>query len=829
MKKLGDPKRQVQQAAREELGLSNAFSSGSSSIVLSKVAVIHMVLGSISLVGMFTFLTCHALGTGFGENKDQHSFTVQDAIEISFVIDGTEETRIEDRGGFPPGQPTMAPDKRHFFLITQRGVLATNKLEATLWVFDYQAVMDFVSKKSSVKPIPKQVAKLSATSNTPVISDARWLEDSNRIAFLGKNNNPYQQLFIANVKKRVVIEMTKSNTYVTSYDIRGQTIAYTTLNQEVESPLTNFVDVTGKTINSLLYAKNPGRIEDFTGSWKKTIPSILHVEKNGKELTVPFLLNGKPLNLFAPTLSLSPDGQSLITLAPIREIPPHWDQYEPGRGAEFLRLRAGNKFALAIENPWKLSEYIKVDIRTGLASPLLDAPAGRSLIFGAPSRAFWFKDGRRAVLSSTFLPLCFADLPGKETDSQHAVVTVVDTYSGKVQPVRYFDKNIQITDVAFAAAKNEVVVRYVGTGGREERLKVETYQLESGKWVEAATTAEPSSERLNNQVEIAIYEDFNHPPVLSGHLADSAETKVIWDPNPQMEGIKLGKTSIYHWRDKNGNSWAGILALPPDYDPERRYPLVIQTYGYDAKRFFVDGAFTTGYGGRALASKGIVVLQSDEAETHMDTPEEGPDQIAIFEAAVEQLSADGLVDPRRVGVIGFSRTCFHVLYAITHRPDLFAAAAITDGLNFSYLQYVLSTDLSNFQDVSERVNESAPFGEGLKNWASNAPGFNLDKVKAPLLISALEKGELIYEWEIYSGLRRLGKPVDMLWWWKENTPHLLVQPAQRYASQQAATDWFDFWLTRHEDPDATKVEQYVRWHEIRKLQENYKISRQAPN
>jgi hypothetical protein len=57
----------------------------------------------------------------------------------------------------------------------------------------------------------------------------------------------------------------------------------------------------------------------------------------------------------------------------------------------------------------------------------------------------------------------------------------------------------------------------------------------------------------------------------------------------------------------------------------------------------------------------------------------------------------------------------------------------------------------------------------------------------------------------------------MLWWWKENTPHILVQPAQRYVSQQSAIDWFDFWLNDHEDPDDKKAEQYSRWRELRKL------------
>ena len=109
--------------------------------------------------------------------------------------------------------------------MTQRGILSTNQLQATLWVFNRRAVCNYVLKKSAIKPIPRPVATLAATSNTPVISNVRWLEDSNRIAFLGKNNSPHQQLFVAEVNSGNLTALTKPNAYVSAYDISGKTIA----------------------------------------------------------------------------------------------------------------------------------------------------------------------------------------------------------------------------------------------------------------------------------------------------------------------------------------------------------------------------------------------------------------------------------------------------------------------------------------------------------------------------------------------------------------------------------------------------------------------------
>ena len=49
--------------------------------------------------------------------------------------------------------------------------------------------------------------------------------------------------------------------------------------------------------------------------------------------------------------------------------------------------------------------------------------------------------------------------------------------------------------------------------------------------------------------------------------------------------------------------------------------------------------------------------------------------------------------------------------------------------------------------------------------------------------------------------------------------HILVKPWDRIASQGGTLDWFCFWLKGEEDPDPAKAEQYIRWRELRKLQE----------
>jgi len=192
-----------------------------------------------------------------------------------------------------------------------------------------------------------------------------------------------------------------------------------------------------------------------------------------------------------------------------------------------------------------------------------------------------------------------------------------------------------------------------------------------------------------------------------------------------------------------------------------------------------------------------------------------------FEAAIDHLDSLGLIDRSRVGLIGFSRTCFHVLYTLTHSRRPIAAAALTDGVDLSYLQYMLFENTrpgsGDRLDEYTPMNGGPPWGKNFDLWRERAPGFNLDRVSAPLRLEAIGVASVLEEWEPYAGLVLQHKPVE-LFVIPEGT-HLLVKPWERLASSQGNADWFRFWLKGEEDLDPAKADQYARWRELRKLQQ----------
>lgn len=756
-------------------------------------------------------------------------FTVKDSIEISQIVDPARSTTIELHERQPTGTPICSPDGRYFLLVTQRGVLSANKLEGTIWLFDQKIVRDHILANSPAKLVPKKLVTVRSTSNTPVIEDVRWIDGSKKVAFLAKNDSPYQRLFVVDVQTTTMVALTKEELYVTAFEMRGDVLVYTTLAEDnVEQHSTRkILNVGGRSALGLLY-RNPPAIQDVEESYLLKHPNYLHVEQGGRDIPVRFPGTQEPLQVFVPSISLSPDKKLLVTVAPVADVPKAWERYQPR--FEQFRLKDGrflHKDLTTLESFWRPEEYIVVDLATGLVFPLLDAPAGRDLGYGSvPTQAFWLADSRHVVLTNAYVPL--SDL----TNSRGAGPTVNDpTFVLMDVVTRQVQNSINLRQSSTAAhyeaidgvqwdpARNEITIHYRSTG--DSRPLSGVYSLKLNEWRHSGPHKLNNSVRLDGiNAELEVHEDLNHPTVLRSGSQSSEAELILWDPNPQLSQVELGMAKLYHWQDMSGRTWSGILALPPEYTAGRRYPLVIQTHGDDPDAFFADGAVTTGNGGRALAAKGIIVLQTGDYFPDMDGPQEGPNQLAMFESAISLLVSQGLVDRTRVGIIGFSRTCFHVMYALTHSPGLFRAAAVTDGVNFSYVEYVLAGAQDQYQEEAEGINGGSPFGGNLLAWLQDAPNFSLGRVKAALLISAYLRGSLLSQWETFSGLRRLKKPVEMSWWPRENTPHILVQPVQRYSSQQSAVEWFDFWLNEHKDLDPDKADQYARWETLRKLETN---------
>ena len=100
------------------------------------------------------------------------------------------------------------------------------------------------------------------------------------------------------------------------------------------------------------------------------------------------------------------------------------------------------------------------------------------------------------------------------------------------------------------------------------------------------------------------------------------------------------------------------------------------------------------------------------------------------------------------------------------------------------MQYILFDD--DIQRQMNTIRGTNPFGNGLKRWIDEAPGFNLDKVETPVRIEAINPFFVLQEWELCTSLRLQHKPIGLIYF-PEST-HIHQKPLERLESQQGNND-----------------------------------------
>jgi len=735
-------------------------------------------------------------------------FTVRDSIEMSRFA------RIDY-------EPVPSPDGRYVAVVTSRGLVANDEVESTLRVFAMSAVRKGLGGEGNrANPAPRVVAKFAAMPQAiydapyePIISNVQWAQDSSGLLFLVQDASGKHQIYRAALGEAKAVAMTPPDEDVTEFDSSAGTIAY-----RVESrpdpgrgePINRDAwDVTGVALRAILF---PNEQTNFFAR-----NSTLWFRREGRNRPVLDPVSHTPLRLwnYPPPiwnpLSISPDGTSVVALLPVDRVPSSWERYPAG--STNLVIHSGDPRLVSESNPSRLTEYGLIDLTTGRSRPIVNAPNGWAVGYSIRNRAVWSPDGHSVLVTNTFLPFDVSDDSSRLHPCAAAVVNLVGEGTACLS-YRYES----LFRISFSETGSEVRLWFFGED------KPERYRLMDGSWRRETLREEPSREAspeclgsgASTDGSLAVYvkQGLNEPPSLWATDCATARSVEIWNPNPQLAGVPLGQASVIQWKDESGYEWKAALLLPPDYVAGKRYPLVIQAYGFAENEFLADGDFTTAFAARPLAAAGMIVLAIEERVDKMRTSEEAPEQVMGFESAIHRLSAEGLIDPDRVGLIGFSRTCYYVESALIRHPKDFAAAAIADGIDESYLQYLLfSAVRPRLEPEGEEIYGTTPFGRGLAAWINEAPGFHLDRIETPLRIQAIGPASVLFEWEIYASLYRQEKPVDLVY--LPEGQHILQRPLDRMASQEGDVDWFRFWLNGEEDHDPSKVREYDLWRGIR--------------
>ncbi|RMF63409.1 MAG: S9 family peptidase, partial [Calditrichaeota bacterium] len=156
--------------------------------------------------------------------------------------------------------------------------------------------------------------------------------------------------------------------------------------------------------------------------------------------------------------------------------------------------------------------------------------------------------------------------------------------------------------------------------------------------------------------------------------------KVLLDaPNP-LQDFKIGPLKLVELQADDGTPLNGRLILPPDFDPQKKYPAIVYVYGGPHGQM-VTNSFLRGWSWwfYYMAQHGYIIFTLDNRGTNNRGLEFeqvihrrlGTIEVQDQMVGVNYLKAQPFVDSTRIGVHGWSYGGFMTISLLTRRPGVF--------------------------------------------------------------------------------------------------------------------------------------------------------------
>ena len=422
---------------------------------------------------------------------------------------------------------------------------------------------------------------------------------------------------------------------------------------------------------------------------------------------------------------------------------------------------------------WRVSKVIEFDANTGAVRRVLEEVSG----YQDPQ---YSQDGAQIVYSRFTV---------KRTTDEHYVRTLA---TGK--EVKLEDKlKGTLAEIRWLPNGHLFVNAYVGA--HTEANDVDGKSLAVTPLMGLPATALDFDMTLDGRTRTFVGDTPSQSAEVS--VWRQSGVQVLTATNPQVKEWSLGTEREVTWKNPTDRHIVhGVLSLPPGYQEGQRYKTLIHLHGGPEEAFTV-GFNASWYNYAALmASQGYVVLQpnyrgsagQEIAFTEGDYKDWGDKDYEDMMAGVDWIEKQGIADPDRLAIAGWSYGGFMTAWAVTH-TDRFkvsmAGAAVTDVLSMSLTTDIAPTYVSSYLgpfDAAEYDRYSAVRSAA----ACHTPVLVLHgqaDVRVPL-----SQGQ-----EFYHALRFLGKDAEMVTYPRE--PHIFSEREHQIDSLTRELAWFDKYLS----------------------------------
>jgi dipeptidyl aminopeptidase/acylaminoacyl peptidase len=256
-----------------------------------------------------------------------------------------------------------------------------------------------------------------------------------------------------------------------------------------------------------------------------------------------------------------------------------------------------------------------------------------------------------------------------------------------------------------------------------------------------------------------------------------------------------GEAKSLHWTSDKYHV-QGWLVYPAQFDPAKKYPLVVSVHGGPSSSNFP--SWPSRWNAVLPASGYFVLLPNPrgsygggEAFTQANVNDFGYGDLRDIEAGVDAAVKAAPIDPARTGIIGWSYGGYMAMWAVTQTTRFKAAVAGAGIANWQsyYGQNKIDTWMLPFFGASVYDKPEA--------YSRSSPMTFIKKVKTPTLVLHGDRDSEVptpQGYEFWHALKALNVPTELVIYPEEG--HAISTPAHQRDIEERLLAWFDRYLTR---------------------------------
>jgi dipeptidyl aminopeptidase/acylaminoacyl peptidase len=275
----------------------------------------------------------------------------------------------------------------------------------------------------------------------------------------------------------------------------------------------------------------------------------------------------------------------------------------------------------------------------------------------------------------------------------------------------------------------------------------------------------------------------------------------LTDMTGQIVDWKAAQSEIITWKSQDGAEIEGVLHKPMDYDPSRKYPLLVIVHGGPTGIDTPTPVPAYVYPVLQWLDKGCLVLRPNyrgsagygEAFRSLNVKNLGVGDAWDVLSGIDHLDAKGMIDTDKMGCMGWSQGGYISAF-LTTNSDVFKAISVGAGIS-NWMTYYVNTDIHPF---TRQYLKATPWSDE-DIYRKTSPMTYIARAKTPTLIQHGEfdrRVPIANAYELLQGLRDHNVPCELIVY--KGFGHGIDKPKERLAAVWHNWQWFNRYLWAEE-------------------------------